>query len=172
MTKEALIIIDMLNDFVEEGAPLEVLAARAIIPRIQKRIREARYCDTLIIYICDLHIPHDKEFTKWPLHALKGTRGAEIIKELKPNREDIIIVKGRYSGFLNTTLSGILKHFEIEKIHIAGILTNVCVFLTAVEASMRDYEVFVWGDSTAALSEADHRTALDQLERVLKIKVI
>lgn len=172
MAEEALFVIDMLNDFVEKGAPLEVSAARAIIPNIQKRIREARQKDAIIIYLCDAHDLDDKEFTKWPPHALKGTRGAKIIKELKPNLEDIIVLKNRYSGFFGTNLADLLEVLNIEKIYITGILANVCVFFTAVEASMRDYEVVVWADSIAALSEEDEETALDQLERMLKIKVI
>lgn len=172
MAKEALLIIDMLRDFVEEGAPLEVPAARAIIPNIQKRILLMRRRGAIIIYICDLHKPHDKEFTKWPPHALKGSKGAEIIKELEPKLGDHIIPKNRYSGFLDTGLVTRLKAHRIEKIYITGILTNICVFFTAAEASMRDYEVVIWADSVAALSKTDHRVALDQLERVLKIEVI
>lgn len=171
MAKEALLIIDMLNDFVDEDAPLEVPAARAIIPNIQKRIHSARQKEALIIYICDAHDPDDKEFTRWPPHALRGSRGAEIIKELKPDT-GIIVHKNRYSGFLGTDLNEILKWYGIEKIYITGILTNVCVFLIAIEASMRDYEVVVWADSVAALWKEDHEIALDQLEQVFKIEVI
>lgn len=170
--KEALFIIDMLNDFVEKDAPLEVPAARAIIPNIQKRILLMRRRGAYIIYICDAHKPGDKEFTKWPPHALTGTKGAEVIKELKPLTEDLIILKDRYSGFLRTALASFLKVYRIEKIYITGILTNICVFFMAAEASMRDYEVIVWADSVAALSKTDHRIALDQLKRVLKIEVI
>lgn len=172
MAKEALFVIDMLNDFVEKGAPLEVPAARTIIPNIQKRIQVARQKETLIIHICDSHIFGDKEFAKWPPHALGGTRGAEVIKELKPSMGDLFVVKARYSGFYSTDLDEVLKHFETKKIYITGILTNICVFFTAAEASMRDYEVVVWEDSVAALSVPDHQVALDQLERVLKIEVI
>lgn len=173
MAKEALFVIDMLNDFVEKDAPLEVPAARAIIPSIQKRILLMRRRGAHIIYICDAHKPGDKEFTKWPPHALTGTKGAEVIKELEPStEEDLIILKDRYSGFLNTNLTAILEIYRIEKIYITGILTDICVFFTAAEASMRDYEVIVWADSVAALSKTDHRIALDQLKRVLKIEVI
>lgn len=172
MAKEALFVIDMLRDFVEKNAPLEVPAARTIIPNIQTRIRLMRRRGADVIYICDLHSPHDKEFAKWPPHAVYGTEGAGIIKELKPKQEDNIIRKDRYSGFLGTELAHLLGILQTEKIYITGILANVCVFFTAAEASMRDYEVVIWADSVAALSEEDEETALDQLERVLKIEVI
>lgn len=172
MAKEALFIIDMLNDFVKKDAPLEVPVARVIIPNIQKRIREARERGAMIFYICDAHNLNDKEFAKWPHHALKGTKGAEIIEELKPGVGAPVILKNRYSGFLDTPLAKILKAYGIRKIYITGILTNICVFFTAAEASMRNYEVVVCADSVAAMSEKDRETALDQLERVLKIEVI
>lgn len=173
MTEEALLIIDMLNDFVEKGARLEAPASRTIIPNIQKRIKEARQRGAIIIYVCDAHDPNDKEFTKWPAHAIVGTKGAEIIEELEPHlAEDLIVVKNRYSGFVETSLDRYLKSSKIKRVYITGILTNICVFFTAAEASMKDYEVFIFADSVAALSEKDHETALDQMERVLKIEVI
>lgn len=175
MAKEALLVIDMLNDFVEENSPLKTPAAKTIIPDIQKRIQDARQKGMIIIYVCDAHSPNDKEFTKWPPHALKGTRGAEIIEELKPHLEDSIVLKDRYSGFqrtFGTNLDLLLESWGVKRIYITGILTNICIFFTAVEASMRDYEVVIWADSVAALSEKDHEIALDQMERVLKIEVI
>jgi len=173
MVEKALLIIDMLKDFVEKDACLEVPASRSIIPNIQKRIKEARRKKMVIIYICDAHSPGDKEFSRWPSHALIRTRGAKIIEELEPHlAEDIIVCKKRYSGFFDTSLDQFLKSFKIKRIYITGILTNVCVLFTAVEAFMRDYEIFIWADSVAALSKGDHETALDQMERVLKIEVI
>ena len=75
MPKEALLIIDMLNDFVFEGAPLEVPETRKIIPVIKKEIKEAKTKGIPVIYICDAHDKNDKEFSKfgWPAHAVKGT---------------------------------------------------------------------------------------------------
>ncbi|TET44058.1 cysteine hydrolase [Candidatus Aerophobetes bacterium] len=172
MAKEALLVIDMLRDFVEKGAPLEVPAARVIVPYLQKRIQEARQKGAAVIYICDAHRSDDEEFTKWPSHALQGTRGGEVIEELKPGREDFIVHKRRYSGFLGSDLELLLRELKVEKIYITGILTNICVFFTAAEASMRDYEVVVFANSVVALSENDHQFALDQLRRVLKIQVL
>jgi len=172
MSKEALLIIDMLNDFVEEGAVLEVPSARKIIPKIKKRIEEARKKQIKIIYVCDAHQKDDKEFQKWPPHAIMGTQGAEIIEELRPQEEDFVVKKRRYSGFLGTDLDLLLRELRIGKIYIVGILTNICVFFTAAEASMRDYEVIVYADSVTTISEREHRFALAELRDVLKIKVV
>jgi len=172
MVKEALLIVDMLRDFVEKGAVLEVPSARKIIPRIKKRVEEAREKGIPVIYICDAHREDDREFDIWPKHAVLGTKGSEIVEELKPQEGDFIVRKRRYSGFLGTDLELLLRELGIERLSIAGILTNVCVFFTAAEAAMRDYEVVVYADSVSALSEDDHKFALDQLKRVLKVKVV
>jgi len=86
MKKEALLVIDMLNDFVEKGAPLEVPLARKILPNIRKKIEWARKNKIPVIYICDSHRPEDKEFNWWPPHAIEGTSGAEIVKEISPQK--------------------------------------------------------------------------------------
>jgi len=171
MDKEALLVIDMLNDFVERGAPLEVPSARQILPRIKERIEEARKRRIPVIYICDAHLEKDEEFKKWPEHAVLGTRGAEVIEELKPEKGDFIVRKRRYSAFLGTDLDLLLRELRVEKLCLTGILTNICVFFTAVEAAMRDYEVVVYADCVAALSEEVHRFSLTQLRDVLKVKV-
>jgi len=172
MAREALLIIDMLRDFVEEGSPLGVSSARVIIPRIRERIRKTRERGMPIIYICDAHREGDEEFESWPKHAISGTRGSGVVDELK---------------FLGTDLELLLRELKIERVNIVGILTNICVFFTAAEASMRGYrvtvyadsvaalsekEVTVYADSVAALSEKEHKFALDQLKRVLKIEVL
>jgi len=172
MAREALLIIDMLRDFVEEGSPLEVSSARVIIPRIRERIRKTRERGMPIIYICDAHREGDEEFESWPKHAISGTRGSGVVDGLRPEEGDFIIRKRRYSGFLGTDLELLLRELKIERVNIVGILTNICVFFTAAEASMRGYRVTVYADSVAALSEKEHKFALDQLKRVLKIEVL
>ena len=172
MAKEALLVIDMLKDFVEREAPLEVPSARKILPKVKLRIEEARKKGIPVIYVCDAHRLKDEEFKRWPEHAILGTKGAEVVEELRPERSDFIVKKRRYSGFLGTDLDLLLKELKVEKLHLTGILTNICVFFTAAEAAMRDYKVAVYSDSVAALSEKYHKFALDELDRVLKIKVV
>jgi len=171
MKKEALLVIDMLNDFVGRGAPLEVPAAQQILPYVKRRIEEARRKQIPVIYICDTHRENDEEFKKWPKHAISGTKGAEVVGELKPKKDDFIVRKRRYSAFLATDLDLLLREIEVERVYLVGILTNICVFLTAAEAAMRDYQVVVYADSVAALSEEAHRFALTQLRDVLKVRV-
>ncbi len=171
--KEALLVIDMLNDFVLEGAPLEVPDTRKIIPIIKDEIDKARAAGKPVIYICDAHAPDDKEFKKfgWPAHAVKGTRGAEVIEELKPGKEDIIIRKTTYSGFYGTDLDETLKRLGVDSLRLTGDVTHICVLFTASDAVLRGYVVAVVEDGVAGLSKEDHDAALRIMKNVMAVEI-
>jgi nicotinamidase-related amidase len=171
--KEALLIIDMLNDFVLAGAPLEVPDTRTIIPTIKDEVAKARTAGNPVIYLCDAHEPDDKEFTKfgWPAHAVKGTRGAEVVDELKPGTEDIVIQKTTYSGFYGTHLDETLKRLGVDSLRLTGDVTHICVMFTASDAVLRDYDVTVVEDGVAGLSREDHDAALRIMKNVMAVKI-
>src|SRR4030067_1347759 len=104
----ALLITDMLNDFINKGATLEVPAARAIIQPMRKEINKARKAQIPIIYCCDAHKVNDPEFKLWPRHAVKGTAGADVIKQIKTHKENYVISKNSYSFFYKTSLGRFL----------------------------------------------------------------
>ncbi|NOZ25845.1 MAG: cysteine hydrolase [Nitrospirae bacterium] len=174
MSKKALIIIDMLNDFVREGAPLEVPDTRKVVPVIKREIETARKNGWQIIYICDSHDPDDKEFNrfKWPVHAVKGTKGALIIDELRPSNSDIIIEKTTYSGFYRTKLDSTLRALRIDTLRITGCVTHICVLFTASDAVLRGYDVEVVKDGVAGTAPEDHDAALRIMRNVLNVKVL
>ncbi len=173
MAKEALLIIDMLNDFVREGAPLEVPDIGKVIPVIKKEIENAKKEGKPVIYICDTHDPDDKEFSKfgWPPHAVKNTKGAKIIDELKPQESDIVIEKTTYSGFYNTGLDETLKKLGIASIRLAGCVTHICIMFTASDAVLRDYKVTVVENGVAGLAKEDHEAGLRIMKNVMGVRI-
>ncbi len=170
--KIAVLVIDMLNDFVKPGAILEVPAARNIIDNIKKLIQVAHEKRIPVIYVCDSHRKGDKEFEAWPPHALEGTHGAEVIEELAPQRGDIIVRKRRYSGFFETDLDLTLRELKIQTLILTGILTDICVFFTAVDAFYRGYEIYIVSDGTASIDEKRHNDALEKLRMLARAKVV
>lgn len=168
MAKKVLLVIDMLNDFVRAGAPLEVPGARDIIPNIKKKIEEARREKIPVIYLCDAHAPDDPEFRVWPKHAVRGSPGAAVIEELKPEKKDSVILKTTYSGFFGTKLDALLKKIRPKQLIATGVCTEICVLYTVADAYMRGYEVDVPEECVSGLTKEDHEFALKQMKYVLK----
>jgi nicotinamidase-related amidase len=172
--KEALMVMDMLNDFVLPGSSLEVPEARTIISTVKKEIEKAHATGYPVIYLCDAHAPDDKEFSKfgWPAHAVKGTRGAAVVDDLKPVAGDIVIPKTTYTGFFGTNLDETLKRLGVDSLRFTGVVTHICVLFTASEAVLRDYQVTVIEDGVAGLSREDHEAGLRIMRNVLGVKIV
>jgi len=173
MKKEALLVIDMLNDFVLPGAPLEVPETRKVVNTIRHELERAHAEGRPVIYVCDTHAPDDKEFSKygWPAHAVKGTKGGEVIEELKPLPNDIVIPKDTYSGFYNTTLDKTLKRLGVDALRLTGCVTHICIMFTASDAVLRDYQVTVIEDGVAGIAKDDHDAALRIMKNVMGVKI-
>ncbi len=171
---EALLVIDMLNDFVLPGAPLEVPDTRAVIPVIQAEIEKAHSIGHPVVYLCDAHDPDDREFRKfgWPAHAVKGTPGAEVVDQLKPSSRDIVIPKRTYSGFYGTTLDATLRQLGVDSLRLTGDVTHICVLFTAADAVLRNYTVTVVENGVAGTSREDHDAALRIMKNVLGATVV
>lgn len=172
--KKALLVIDMLNDFVRPGAPLEVPANRENIPALRRRIAKARRDGELVVYVCDAHRKNDPEFPGmgWPPHAVEGTEGSAVYPALAPEPGDVVVEKRTYFGFLGTGLDAILRRHDVRSLALAGCVSNICILYIAAESRVRGYEVTVDERHVAALSRKDHVWALDQMERVLGVRVV
>jgi len=170
----ALLVIDMLEDFVRPGAPLEVPQTRKILPTIARRVSRARREGDLVVYVCDSHRKNDPEFARmgWPPHAVAGTKGAGVAREIAPEPGDVVVEKKTYSGFHRTTLQTVLRRHGIRSVSLSGCVTNICILYTAADAAMRGYDVTVEESLVAGLDEKSHRFALDQMEQVLGVRVV
>jgi len=171
--RQALLVIDMLNDFVLAGAPLEVPHTREILPAIQRRIADARKEGIPVIYLCDAHAADDREFSRmdWPPHAVAGTPGAEIVAELSPLDGDEVVAKTTYSGFHATRLQTLLEQLKVEELVLTGCVTSICVLYTAADAVMRGFHVRVPTHCIAHLDPADGVFALGQMKNVLGVEL-
>jgi len=167
--KSALMVIDMQNDFLNKKSPAYTKNAEYIIANLKKLIRTARRVKIPVIYTAHCHqdpkIDGGMTAKWWPEIANKktlvaGTKGAEIIKELKPLHKEKIIYKHRYSAFYNTDLEIYLRGLGVTDLIISGIMTGICCESTARDAFFRDFRVFMIGDATAAGEDALHLNSL------------
>ena len=142
MAKTAVILVDMLNDFVTGALTCE--RAVAIVPQLEKLVAEARKKDVTVIYSNDSHLKGiDRELELWGDHAIAGTPGAEVIPELTPQEGDFVIPKRRYSGFFQTDLQLLLDELGIERLVITGLHAHMCVRHTTADAYYWGYEIVV-----------------------------
>lgn len=173
MPKKALIIVDMLNDFVDEkGALYCGDTARSIIPFIQKTLTSYRNRKDLVIYLQDSHDEDDKEFEKFPKHSVAGTWGCEVIPELSPQAGETVIPKKRYSGFYGTDLEHVLKSAGIDDIEVVGVCTSICVMDTVGGLANRDYPISVPVKGVADFDAEFHEFALKRMAQLYGARMI
>lgn len=168
----ALLVVDMVRDFAHPQGALPVPDAVEIIDDIAELAGEARGKGIPVIYANDAHEPDDEEFEKWPPHAVSGTPGAEVVEELEPHPEDHVVEKKRFSAFFDTELDSLLRGLDVGHLVITGTVTNICVLATALDATMRGYEVTVPRFAVAGLDSEDHEYALKQIDQVLGGEVL
>lgn len=171
--KNALLIIDMLNDFLKEDGALYIgEGAQPAIKATSIALEKGRQKNWPVIYICDQHLKDDAEFNLFPPHCIKGTKGAAIITELAPQKEELIISKRRYSAFYGTELDLYLRERKIEELLVCGVCTNICVLYTTADARMRNYGVKIIKEATASFDNQAHQFALKEMENTLGAKII
>jgi len=172
LIKKALLIIDMLNDFIKEEGKLYIgESGKRIILPIQRGLKIFRKEKNPVFYICDHHRFDDKEFKLFPPHCVSGTRGAEIIDELRPEHNDFIIYKRKYSGFFQTDLDVSLREEGILELELVGVCTNICVLYTAASARMLNYKVTVLKDAVTSFDHEAHNFALKQMKDILGVEI-
>lgn len=170
----AVLVVDMLNDFVY--GKLKCSRAKKIIPKIKLLLDASRERGIPIFYCSDAHLKSDSyEFKLWGPHALKNTKGAQIIQDLAPSSSDVIVTKRTYSAFYNTKLDDLLKKKFSNKrpdiLIITGIHTNICVRHTAFDAFVRGYDVVIPEDGITSFQEQDHVASLDYMKTNYGVKI-
>ena len=163
-SRTALIVVDMENDFVAPGAPMETPAGRDMLPQLRQAIDFCRETGIRVIYTthahrvdgCDMGMYDDL----WPPIASRAglvddTPGIEIYPEIAPAPGEIVIKKHRYSGFFGTDLDIILRGSGVDTVVITGVTTENCCHATARDALFRDYRVVFLSDATATFDYPD-----------------
>ena len=163
MEKPALLIIDMVKDYFKEelNYPITPLAKEIIAP-INGMIQEFRKKDFPVIFATDAFSEKDFIFkSRMHPHAIKGTKGAEVISDLNMQKQDLWLPKPKFSAFFNTNITQYLKKRDITLCAVAGIATNVCVLTTVMDALCNDFKAVLLEDCSAAFSRKIHEMTLD-----------
>ena len=163
LNRPAILVVDMLNDFVYGALTCE--RGKAIVPATARLIEAARAAGVPVIYCNDAHIKGiDRELKLWGDHAIAGTEGAAVISELKPAEGDSTVPKRRYSGFFQTDLDILLKELGVQTVVMTGLHTHMCVRHTSADAYSLGYDVVVAKEATDSFTEEDYIGGLAYLK--------
>jgi len=162
---KALIIVDMLEDFVD-GA-LANARARAIVRPLQQLLAHAREGGWTVVFSNDAHQPDDPELRVWGPHAMAGSPGAQVIQALapRPGPREIVSPKRVYGAFDFTGLDERLKALGVDEVVVTGQHTHICVRHSSYGALIRGYRVTIPRDAVCAFEGVDEEAALDYLAR-------
>jgi nicotinamidase-related amidase len=173
MIQKLLMVIDMLNDFIDPKGTLYCGdEARKIIPIIRSLVDRFVAESQPVIYLCDAHAPDDKEFEVFSPHAVIGTWGAQIIHELTPPEMAMILGKTRFSALYGNNLEELLEELQPAEVWISGVCTSICVMDTAGDLRNRDYTVVVPVDAVADFDPEFHNFALKRMKRVYGTQLV
>lgn len=160
----AVFVIDMQNDFLEEGGAMVFPAGRALYAPIQRLVDAAHRAGLRVFWLAEELHPADKLIEKRGYKCIAGSWGAQIVRHLHPEAGDIKVPKRRYSGFFQTDLDLYLREFHIQDLIVTGMATNICVRCTINDAFSLGYNVFVPTDCVAATGAREQESSLYDIE--------
>jgi nicotinamidase-related amidase len=170
MSKAAVLVIDMLRDFVTGSLACE--RAQRIIAPLQELTQAARTAGVPVIYCNDAHHKGiDHELALWGEHAMAGSDGAQVIAELAPSPHDYLVPKRRYSGFFQTDLHILLRELGVDTLVVTGLHTHMCVRHTAADGYQWGFTIVAPEDGLDAFSARDHKDGLEYLRTVYGARI-
>jgi nicotinamidase-related amidase len=172
----AVVLIEFQNDFTSDGGALhgaveDVMASTHMLENAKRVADEARAAGATVIHAPISFADGYHEITDHPYGILagvvdnkafvKGTWGADIVDDLAPQADDIVIEGKRgLDTFASTNLDFILRSKGIKTVALGGFLTNCCVESTMRSAYEKGFDVVTLTDCVAATSQPEHDNAI------------
>lgn len=162
----ALLLVDLVNDLVTEGAEALRENAETIGNAVEALRDAATRAGLPVIYVNDNFghwRAHPEEIVRYCLRS--GSHGRVLVERLRPRESDYFIVKPQFSGFYATNLSALLPRLGVNRLILAGIAADICVLFTAADAHMREYGLWVPRDAVASSSDRHRDWALGIMDK-------
>lgn len=170
MSKTALIIVDMVNDFTLPDGLVYYPENRNIIPKISRVLEVCREAGMQIIFMQHRYRAekYDKNLLNMRKNCIEGSGGEDIDSALKVDyKNDYVIPKRRYSGFFGTDLDLVLREHDVKNVVIVGTKTNCCIRATATDAYYLDYNTIVLSDCVATNSDIVNKVHLEDIDKYI-----
>lgn len=179
MAKEALLIVDMSNDFVADEGTLTVgKPAQAIVPYIKNLANSFLKDGKIVVISMDAHEVDDPHFDLWPPHNIVNTKGQKLYGELgewylqnKENKQVIYSPKSNYNAFFKTGLAETLKDAGVSKVHVVGVTTDICDFITVSGADAEGFQTVIHEQGVATFTDIGE-IMIEHMQRCFHTEVI
>jgi nicotinamidase-related amidase len=166
----ALIVIDMLNPYDHEDAEPLIESVGEMLPSLRELIQRAPEAGLLTVYVNDNHGDWTAGRAKPTRHALAGV-APHLIEPIAPPEDVPFLVKARHSVFYQTQLEYLLRQEGVERLVLAGQVTEQCVLYSALDAYVRHFEVVVPRRAVAHIQEDLADAALRMMKENMRAQV-
>jgi nicotinamidase-related amidase len=178
---QALLVVDMQNDFVRAGAPQEVPDARATLPVIASLLEAFRAAGRPVVFTRFTAGPERTLLWTWSPECGPELRscwpgvvraygdgrslpGHDVVPELAPRDDEPVVDKYGYGGFHNTCLADVLQARHVRQLVAAGTVTQICVEETVREGFHRGFEMVMVSDAVSSFDPQLHAATLRNIE--------
>jgi ureidoacrylate peracid hydrolase len=179
MQRTAHIVVDLQNGFMESGAPVEVPAAREIVPNVNRIAAAVRRAGGRNIFLrMTVDAESQSSWSNWFAHMHTAQGGAAIVQgfarnahhwqlwpELAVSPADYLVDKTRFGAFVPgaSNLHQLLQEHGVDTLIITGTLSNCCCESTARDAMQMNYKIIFVADGNATLTDAAHAATLENM---------
>jgi nicotinamidase-related amidase len=169
---EALLILDMITDFEFKDGERLFPQALEIARNIALLKEKAKAADAAVIYVNDNFGRWNEDFHSYVRSVeQRSDMGRQIVELLRPQKEDMFVLKPQRSGFYATPLGVLLLSMGTSRVVVTGVTADICVLFTAHDAYMRGFSVYVPSDCTTAINRRHSQHALRFLERIADVDI-
>jgi nicotinamidase-related amidase len=166
----AILVIDMLNPYEHEDADPLKQSVKSILDPLAELISEGRSQDVLTVYVNDNHGDWSAAREELSERALAGS-ARELVEPIVPPDDIPFVVKARHSVFYQTPLDYLLRLEDVDRILLAGQVTEQCILYSALDAYVRHFEVVVPRDCVAHIHGDLADVALRMMEVNMRAQV-
>jgi nicotinamidase-related amidase len=171
MPDTALVVVDMLSTYEHEDAERLIRSVREVLPNIADLIeRAADRDDVEVVYVNDLYGEWNAGRAELLERVMQGTY-RELVEPVAPAEDALFVVKARHSIFYETPLEYMLRQQGVEKLVLAGQVTEQCILYSALDAYIRHMEVVVPRDAVAHIHQDLAEAALRMMEINMRAEI-
>jgi nicotinamidase-related amidase len=168
----ALILVDVINHFEFPDGGKILRRALPIAPKLARLKKRAGAAGISTIYVNDNFGQWRSDVSKLLDYCVRPDAiGKSFVEQIQPDKDDYFVLKPMHSGFYQTPLEVLLRFLDATTLILCGLTTNSCIVCTAHDAKMREFELYVPSDGSAARTPKEHRQAIEHIRLMTGARV-